>query len=132
MQQADGQPRQYQPRTCADGKQAQCRTLQAGPGAIQKDHGFAAFAADREHGQEHQANAALASQLAVGLALQISLEAACVAVHPADHLHHQQAGHQRQGSLEPFVGGTAHGVTGEQNQQCQQAREHQPQEHTRP
>jgi hypothetical protein len=74
----------------------------------------------------------LPSQVAIGVSSQIVIEAASVAMHPAHHLHHQQACNQCECGLEPFAGRPVHGLTGKQDQHRQQAREHQPQHHTRP
>ncbi|MNR11943.1 hypothetical protein D3C85_1282670 [compost metagenome] len=74
VQQGDGQARQHQPGNPADGKQAQLRAVQACAGPIQKDHGFAAFPADCQHGQKQQADAALARQLPISMAAQVILE----------------------------------------------------------
>ncbi|MNG16288.1 hypothetical protein D3C76_1657920 [compost metagenome] len=92
MQQGNGQPRQQQSGDASDSKQSPLFAVQACPGAIEKDHCFTAFTADRQHRQQQQTDTALTGQLLVGVTPQVVFERVRMAVHPADHLHHQQAG----------------------------------------
>ena len=68
LQQGDGQRCQHQSRYPTDREQSELRAAQPSSSAVEEHHGFAAFAADREHRQQQQTKATLPSQVAIGVA----------------------------------------------------------------